>query len=151
MVMGVGVDVRFSGQALYCQISRAELERLSSGRSVDLIVSLPRHRSFRVGLRSSAMSGDRGGWQLESDPTGIWLTIPHAELEQLGQTETFAERLMRDFPVSSTQQMKVILEALPEAQLEERSVLEITPPHGSPESASRSDVDSDTAAPDQEK
>lgn len=126
------MDVRFSGQSLYCQISRDELERLSSGRSVDLIVSLPRHRSFRVGVRPSAMSADRGGWQLESDPTGLWLTIPRAELAQLGQTETFAERLMRDFPVSSTQQMKVIVEAVPEAHLEERSVLEITPPHDSP-------------------
>jgi hypothetical protein len=126
------VDVRFSGQALYCQISRTELETLLSGRSVDLIVSLPRHHSFRVSVRPSAMSADRGGWQLESDPTGLWLTIPRAELEQLGQTEMFAERLMRDFPVSSTQQMKVILEAVPDAQAEERSVLEITPPHDSP-------------------
>ena len=79
------------------------------------------------------MSADRGGWQLDSDPTGIWLTIPRAELEQLGQTTTFAERLMRDFPVSSTQQVQVILEAVPDAQPEERSVLEITPPHDSPE------------------
>ncbi len=79
------------------------------------------------------MSADRGGWQLESDPTGLWLTIPHAELEQLGQTEAFAERLMHDFPVSSNQQMQVILEALPEAQPEERSVIEITPLPDSPE------------------
>ncbi|MFC4309513.1 hypothetical protein ACFPN2_10525 [Steroidobacter flavus] len=127
------MDVRFSGQALYCQISRAELETLSSGRSVDLIVSLPRHRSFRVSLRPSIMSADRGGWQLESDPTGIWLTIPRAELEQLGQTETFAERLMREFPVSSTQQIQVILEAVPDTQPDESSVIEITPPHDSAE------------------
>jgi hypothetical protein len=123
------MDVRFSGQALYCQISRAELETLSSGRSVDLIVSLPKHRSFRVSVRPSAMSADRGGWQLDSDPTGLWLTIPRAELEQLGQTETFAERLMRDFPVSSNQQIQVILEAVPDAQPEDRTVMEITPPH----------------------
>lgn len=75
------------------------------------------------------MSADRGGWQLDSDPTGLWLTIPRAELEQLGQTERFAERLMRDFPVSSNQAMKVILEAVPDAQPEERSVIEITPTH----------------------
>ncbi|HEY5755170.1 MAG TPA: hypothetical protein VIU34_05070 [Steroidobacter sp.] len=121
------MDVRFSGQALYCQISRAELATLTSGRSVDLIVSLPKHRTFRVSVRPSAMSADRGGWQLDSDPTGLWLTIPRAELEQLGQTETFAERLMRDFPVTSSQQIQVIVEAVPDAQPEERSVLEITP------------------------
>lgn len=78
------------------------------------------------------MSADRGGWQLESDPTGIWLTVPRAELDQLGQTKTFAERLIRDFPVSSTQQMQVIFEAVPDTQPDESSVLEITP---SPDSA----------------
>lgn len=73
------------------------------------------------------MSADRGGWQLDSDPTGLWLTIPRAELAQLGQTERFAERLMRDFPVSSTQQIQVILEAVPDSQPEALSVIEITP------------------------
>lgn len=79
------------------------------------------------------MAADRGGWALDSDPTGLWLTIPRSELEQLGQTETFAERLMRDFPVSSSQQLQVILEAVPDPQPEERSVLEITPPPDSAE------------------
>ena len=121
------MDVRFSGQALYCHISRSELERLVSGRSIDLQVSLPRNHTFRVSVRPSAMSAERGGWQLDSDPTGIWLTIPRAELEQLGQTTTFAERLIRDFPVAAGQQVQVILEAVPDAQIGERSVLEITP------------------------
>jgi hypothetical protein len=120
------VDVRFSGQALHCHIGRSELEVLASGRSVDLIVALPRHHSFRVSVRPSAISGDRG-WQLDSDPTGTWLTIPRAELEQLGQTTTFAERLVHDFPVSPDVQIQVILEVVPDAQPEERAVLEITP------------------------
>lgn len=122
------MDVRFSGQALYCQISRAELERLASGRSVDLVVALPRHHSFRVSVRPSVMGADRGGWQLASDPTGTWLTIPRSELEQLGQTAAFAERLVHDFPVSPDVQIQVILEAVPDTQPEARSVLEITPP-----------------------
>ena len=64
---------------------------------------------------------------LDSDPTGIWLTIPRAELEQLGQTETFAERLVHDFPLSADRKVQAILEALPETRAEDRSVLEITP------------------------
>jgi len=68
------------------------------------------------------MSADRGGWALESDPTGIWLTIPRAELEMLGQTTTFAERLTREF-----ENVHVILEALPDEDKDDRSVLEITP------------------------
>ena len=122
------MDVRFSGQAVFCQISRAELERLVSGRAVDLVVALPRHHAFRMSVRPSAMSADRGGWQLDSDPTGMWLTIPRADLEQLGQTTAFAERLMRQFPVSSDEHVQVTLEVEPESQPEERTVLEITPP-----------------------
>jgi hypothetical protein len=121
------MDVRFSGQALYCHISRVELARLASGRSVDLIVALPRDHTFRVSLRSSAMNAERGGWQLASDPTGLWVTIPRAELEQLGQTESFAERLVHDFPLSAQQKVQVILEAVPDPQPEECSVLEIVP------------------------
>ncbi len=116
------MDVRFSGQSLYCQITRSELARVAAGLSVDLIFQLPKHRSFRVSLRPSSMSADRGGWALESDPTGIWLTIPRAELEMLGQTTTFAERLTREF-----ENVHVILEALPDEDKDDRSVLEITP------------------------
>lgn len=119
------MDVRFSGQSLYCQITRSELARVAAGLSVDLIFQLPKHRSFRVSLRPSSMSADRGGWALESDPTGIWLTIPRAELEMLGQTTTFAERLTREF-----ENVHVILEALPDEDKDDRSVLEITPAPG---------------------
>lgn len=121
------MDVRFTGQAVYCQITRSELTQLASGRAVDLIVVLPRHHNFRLSVRPSPMSADRGGWQLDSDPTGIWLTVPRAELELLGQTTTFAERLMRDFPVSEGARVQVILEALPDEDKDDRSVIEIIP------------------------
>ena len=121
------MDVRFSGQSLFCQITRSELERLVSGLSIDLIFQLPKHRSFRVSLRPSSMSADRGGWQLDSDPTGIWLTVPRVELQMFGQTTTFAERLTRDFPASDGQHVQVILEAVPDEDKDDRSVIEITP------------------------
>ncbi|HEY0943140.1 MAG TPA: hypothetical protein VGE08_23850 [Steroidobacter sp.] len=124
------MDVRFSGQALYCHLSRAELAHLASGRSVDLHVALPRNHAFRVSVRPSILAADRGGWQLDSDPTGIWVTLPRAELEQLGQTASFAERLVHDFPLAENQQVQVILEFAPEAEGEARTVLEITPPSG---------------------
>ncbi|MBL8268683.1 hypothetical protein [Steroidobacter sp.] len=121
------MDVRFSGQALHCQLGRTELERLVSGRAVDLVVALPRHHAFRVSIRPSVMTAERGGWQLDSDPTGIWVTVPRAELEQLGQTTTFAERLLHDFPVTSDANLQLILEVIPDSAPAERSVLEITP------------------------
>jgi hypothetical protein len=121
------VDVRFTGQAVHCQITRSELAQLASGRAVDLIVLLPRHHNFRLSVRPSPMSADRGGWQLDSDPTGIWLTVPRPELELLGQTTTFAERLMRDFPVTANERVQVILEAIPDQDKNDRSVIEIIP------------------------
>ena len=121
------MEVRFSGQALYCQITRSELQRLVTGRAIDLVVQLPKHHSFRMSVRPSPMGADRGGWQLDSDPTGIWLTIPRAELELLGQTTTFAERLTRDFPISDQEHVQVILEAVPDEDKDDRSVIEITP------------------------
>lgn len=121
------MDVRFSGQSLFCQITRNELATLASGRSVDLIFQLPRHHTIRVGVRPSTLGAERGGWQLASDPTGIWITIPRADLELLGQTTTFAERLTHDFPVSEREKVQVILEALPDEEKDDRSVIEITP------------------------
>jgi len=126
------VDVRFSGQALFCQITRSELERLASGRSVDLIVRLPRNHSFRMSVWPSPLDAQRG-WQLDSDPTGMWLRIPRSELELLGQTTTFAERLTHDFPVSDGGRVQVVLEALPDQDKDERSVIEITPHTDPPE------------------
>ena|SRR5690349_4747426 len=122
------MDVRITRSALYCQISRSELDLLVSGRAIELQLQLPRHHVFRVSVRPSVMPADRGGWQLDSDPTGIWITVPRADLELLGQTKTFAERLMHAFPLSSTQSMQVVLEAIPDEDLNlDRSVLEIKP------------------------
>ena len=59
------------------------------------------------------MTADRGGWQLDSDPTGIWLTVPRAEVELLGQTTAVSERLMREFEVSSATKLQVVLEVGP--------------------------------------
>jgi hypothetical protein len=80
------VNVQFSVESLRCRIERTELDRLLSGRAVSLEVPLPRNHVFRVSVRPGAIAADRGGWQLESDPTGIWLTVPRTELEALAQS-----------------------------------------------------------------
>ena len=87
------MNVRFSDRALRIRVSRAEFEQLLSNRAVTLDLALPHDHSFRVSVRSGAV----GGWQLDSDPTGLWLSIPHAELTALaaalpskeGVTHTF--------------------------------------------------------------
>jgi hypothetical protein len=77
------MNIKFSQNAVRCRVQRTELDRLLSGRAVTLEVSLPRNHVFRASVWPGAM----GGWQLESDPTGIWITIPKEELH------AFAERL----------------------------------------------------------
>jgi hypothetical protein len=87
------VNVRFSDQALRCRVTRAELERLLSGRAVALEVALPRDHTFRVNVRPAAFNG----WQLDSDPTGVWLTIPRDDLESLAQNTPSREGIERSF------------------------------------------------------
>jgi len=76
------VNVRFSEQAIRCRTSSAELEKLLTGRALTLELILPRDRRFRVNVRPATLET----WQLDSDPTGIWIAIPRSELQALAET-----------------------------------------------------------------
>jgi hypothetical protein len=73
------MNVRFADKSLRYRVSRSELDALLTGRSLSLEVTLPRSHVFRTSVRPALL----GGWQLESDPTGIWLSIPRHDLEAL--------------------------------------------------------------------
>jgi uncharacterized protein DUF7009 len=75
------MNVRFSDHAIRCRSTSAELQQLLTGRAIELELCLPRDRRFLVNVRPSALEK----WQLDSDPTGIWLTIPRTQLEALAQ------------------------------------------------------------------
>lgn len=75
------MKVRFSDRAIRCRVTSAELQQLLTGRSVALELCLPRDRRFRVNVRPAALET----WQLDSDPTGIWVTIPRSQLQALSQ------------------------------------------------------------------
>jgi len=76
------VNVKLSEQAVRIRVTRGEFDTLISSRAISLDVSLPRNHSFRVNVRPAAI----GGWTLESDPTGLWITIPRAELEAFAES-----------------------------------------------------------------
>jgi hypothetical protein len=76
------MNVRFSEQAIRCRASSVELQQLLTGRAVTLELSLPRDRKFRVSVRPAALET----WQLDSDPTGIWVSIPRSRLQELAKT-----------------------------------------------------------------
>src|SRR5262245_12078754 len=71
-----------SEHSLRWRVNRAEVEVLLSGRAIKLLLALPRAHSFQVVVRMSAIQG----WSLDSDPTGLWLTIPRAELQALAES-----------------------------------------------------------------
>lgn len=90
------MNIRFSDAAVRCRVTRQELQRLLAGRSIALEVPLPRNHSFKVSVRPSLLSG----WQLESDPTGIWLSIPRLELETLAESLPSKQGLEQKFPTT---------------------------------------------------
>jgi hypothetical protein len=75
------MNVRFSDHAIRCRATSAELQKLLTGRAIALELCLPRDRRFLVNVRPAALET----WQLESDPTGIWVSIPRSQLEALAQ------------------------------------------------------------------
>jgi len=91
--------VRFSEQAMRCRVTRVELDRLLSGGAVALSVALPRKHSFSLSVRPAAPV--IGEWQLDSDPTGLWLTIPRDELTSLAQSLPSKEGIEHVFDLSS--------------------------------------------------
>jgi hypothetical protein len=90
------MNVRFSEGSVRCRVKRAELTRLLEGRAVALEVGLPRDHAFRLSVRPSSLTQ----WQLESDPTGFWLTIPTIELQGLAESLPNREGLEHTFKLA---------------------------------------------------
>ena len=87
------MNIKLSSDAVRCRVTRTEFERLLAGRAVALEVPLPRNHVFKANVWPGAM----GGWQLESDPTGIWITIPKTELQALADSLPRREGIEKDF------------------------------------------------------
>lgn len=87
------MNVRFSEQAIRCRAAAAELQQLLTGRALSLELVLPRDRKFRVNVRPAALET----WQLESDPTGIWIAIPRSQLQELAQMLPSKEGIEHSF------------------------------------------------------
>ena len=100
------MNIKFSDEAVRCRVSRGELDRLLSGRAVALEVPLPRNHLFRANVWPGAM----GGWQLESDPTGIWITIPKTELQALSESLPNRDGIEKDFDTATEGKVTVSFE-----------------------------------------
>jgi hypothetical protein len=87
------MNVRFSDRAIRCRATSAELERLLTGRAITLELCLPRDRRFLVNVRPAVLET----WQLDSDPTGIWVSIPRSRLEELAKSLPSKEGIEHGF------------------------------------------------------
>lgn len=72
------MNVRFSANGIRLRISAEEFSDLRGGAPIGLEVSLPRGHVFRAKLNASGID-----WHFDSDPTGLWISIPRSELETL--------------------------------------------------------------------
>lgn len=91
------MNIKLSAAALRCRVSAQELQVLLSSRAIALELELPRNHHFRVDIKPSLV----GGWKLDSDPTGLWLSIPHHELESLSRTLPSRKGLEHAFDLAS--------------------------------------------------
>jgi hypothetical protein len=90
------MNIRFSDSHIRFRVSRSELDRLLAGRSLALDVPMPRAHQFRASISVTPI----GDWQLDSDPTGMWLTLPRSALDELLQNLPSKEGLEHEFDTS---------------------------------------------------
>lgn len=87
------MNLRFATHSIRLRVSTDEFAQLHAGKSLALEVPLPRGHVFRAKVNR----GNNGEWQFDSDPTGLWLSIPRAELDLLAQILPSKEGVMHAF------------------------------------------------------
>jgi hypothetical protein len=100
------VNVRFAARAVRCRVTQTEMDELLRSGSLKLVVSLPRNHQFQVTVRAATLAA----WQLESDPTGLWIEIPRAEIVQLSESLPTREGITHVFQLAGGEQMALSLE-----------------------------------------
>jgi hypothetical protein len=75
------MNLRFDTHSIRIRVSNDEFTLLQAGKPLGLDVTLPHGHAFRAKVNRSNTSD----WQFDSDPTGLWLSIPRGELEELAQ------------------------------------------------------------------
>lgn len=113
---GLPMNVRLAEGAVRVRVTNAELQTLLSSRALTLEVALPRNHVFRVNVRPAAV----GGWALDSDPTGLWITIPRGDLESLSASLPSRTGLEKSFELTSGGSVAVAFEVDVRAAREKR-------------------------------
>jgi hypothetical protein len=100
------MNLRLSGEDLRFRVTAEEFERFSMGRNLALEIPFPGQHVFRIAVRMEAL----GDWKLDSDPTGLWLSIPRARIFEFAQSLPNREGLIHDFDVGDGKKARVVFE-----------------------------------------
>jgi hypothetical protein len=76
------MNLRFATHSMRLRLTPEEFTQLHSGKNLALEVALPRGHAFRLKVNQSSVVD----WRFDSDPTGLWLTVPRSELDALAQS-----------------------------------------------------------------
>jgi hypothetical protein len=87
------MNLRFATNSIRVRITAEELEQLRAGKPMGLEVPLPRGHVFRakINLVSDAE------WHFDSDPTGLWLSLPRSEIDTLANELPSKEGMSHTF------------------------------------------------------
>jgi hypothetical protein len=93
------MNLRFASNSIRVRVSRDEFERLRNGTPMGLEVSLPRGHTFRAKVN---LSNDTQ-WRFDSDPTGLWLSVPRSEADALANDLPSREGIGHEFETNHGQ------------------------------------------------
>ena len=93
------MNFRFAPGSIRVRLSNDEFSQLRSGKTLSLEVCLPGHHVFRARL---SLSTDTQ-WHFDSDPTGMWMTVPRTEIEALAASLPSKEGIEHSFETSRSE------------------------------------------------
>lgn len=73
------MNLRFAENSIRLRVTGEEFAQLRIGKSMALEVPLPHGHLFRAKLNMA----NNGNWHFDSDPTGMWFSVPRKELDSL--------------------------------------------------------------------
>jgi len=100
------MNVRFADRHIRFRVQTREFDLLLAGRSLSLDVPMPGAHQFCATVNATPL----GEWQLSSDPTGLWLSIPKSALEDLRRSPPGKEGLERQFATAASGALTVAFE-----------------------------------------
>ncbi len=100
------MNIRLAPGELRIAITRTELDQLRARRAILLELALPRQHVMRVSVTAVAV----GDWQLDSDPTGVWLAIPRRDLESFATEPGAGPSVVRHFDTNDGRPVTLVLQ-----------------------------------------